>query len=47
VALRSRLVRLAKVRYRRLKKNTHRLLVTCVLANMFMARRRLLHCAAA
>ena len=35
----------AKVRYRGLKKNTHRLLVTCALANLFMARRHLLRCA--
>src|ERR1700751_3436882 len=34
----------AKLRYRGLKKNTHRLLVTCALANLFMARRRLLRC---
>jgi IS5 family transposase len=34
----------AKVRYRGLKKNTHRLLVTCALANLFIARRHLLHC---
>jgi IS5 family transposase len=27
----------AKVRYRGLKKNTQRLLVTCALANLFMA----------
>ena len=26
----------AKVRYRGLKKNTHRLLVTCALANLFI-----------
>jgi len=32
----------AKVRYRGLQKNTHRLLVTCALANLFMARRHLL-----
>jgi len=32
----------AKVRYRGLKKNTHRLLVTCALANLFIARRHLL-----
>jgi IS5 family transposase len=32
----------AKVRYRGLKKNTHRLLVACALANLFMARRHLL-----
>jgi transposase, IS5 family len=34
----------AKVRYRRLKKNTHRLLVTCALVNLFIARRNLLRC---
>jgi IS5 family transposase len=34
----------AKVRYRRLKKNTHCLLVTCALANLFMTRRHLLRC---
>ena len=34
----------AKVRYRGLKKNTHRLLVTCAPANLFMARRHLLCC---
>jgi IS5 family transposase len=34
----------AKVRYRGLKKNTHRLLVTCALANLFMVRRYLLRC---
>ena len=32
----------SKVRYRGLKKNTHRLLVTCALANLFMVRRHLL-----
>ena len=37
----------AKVRYRGLKKNTHRLLVTCALANLFMVRRHLLRCAVA
>src|SRR5947209_8581145 len=31
----------AKVRYRGLKKNTHRLLATCALANLFMVRRHL------
>lgn len=31
-----------KVRYRGLYKNTHRLLVTCALANLFLVRRRLL-----
>jgi IS5 family transposase len=34
----------AKVRYRGLKKNTHRLLVTCALANLFTVRRQLLRC---
>ena len=34
----------AKVRYRGLKKNAHRLPVTCTLANLFMARRHLLRC---
>jgi transposase, IS5 family len=32
----------AKVRYRGLKKNAHRLIVTCALANLFTARRHLL-----
>jgi IS5 family transposase len=32
----------AKVRYRGLQKNAHRLLVACALANLFMARRHLL-----
>ena len=32
----------AKVRYRGLAKNTHRLWVTCALVNLFMVRRRLL-----
>ncbi|MFZ6779693.1 transposase, partial [Undibacterium sp. Ji83W] len=32
----------AKVRYRGLQKNAHRLFVTCALANLFMARRRLM-----
>ena len=32
----------ARVRYLGLDKNTHRLFVTCVLANLFMARRHLL-----
>ncbi len=36
----------AKVRYRGLKKNAHRLLVTCALANLFIARRHLLRCQA-
>ena len=40
----------AKVRYRGLEKNAHRLFVTCALANLFMVRHRLLrsqgaHCA--
>jgi IS5 family transposase len=34
-------VRLCKVRYRGLNKNLHRLVVTCALANLFMARRHL------
>jgi IS5 family transposase len=34
----------AKVCYRGLKKNTHRLLVICALANLFIARRHLLRC---
>ena len=33
-----------KVRYRGLAKNGHRLVVTCALANLFMARRHLLRC---
>ena len=37
----------AKVRYRGLHKNTHRLLVTCALANLFIARRHLLRRSAA
>jgi len=37
----------AKVRYRGLKKNLHRLLVTSALANLYTARRHLLHCAGA
>ena len=32
-----------KVRYRGLAKNATRLFVACALANLFMARRRLLH----
>jgi IS5 family transposase len=31
----------AKVRYRGLAKNAHRLLVNCALANLFMARQHL------
>ena len=31
----------AKVRYRGLAKNTHHLLVSCALANLFVARHRL------
>ena len=34
----------AKVRYRGLAKNTHRLVVTCAVANLFIARRHLLRC---
>jgi IS5 family transposase len=37
----------AKVRYRGIAKNAHRLFVACALANLFMARRRLLRLAAA
>ena len=37
----------AKVRYRGLKKNAHRLLVACALANLFIARRHLLRCGVA
>ena len=33
-----------KVRYRGLAKNTHRLLVNCALANLFMMRQHLLRC---
>jgi hypothetical protein len=33
-----------KVRYRGLAKNAHRLVVTCALVNLFMARRHLLRC---
>jgi transposase, IS5 family len=36
-----------KVRYRGLSKNIHCLVVTCALANLFMARRHLLRCCAA
>lgn len=36
-----------KVRYKGLAKNAHRLFVTCALANLFMARRRLLRLAGA
>jgi transposase, IS5 family len=31
-----------KVRYRGLKKNAHRLFVTCALVNLFMSRKKLL-----
>ena len=34
----------AKVRYRGLKKNEHRLIVACALANLYIARRYLLRC---
>jgi len=34
----------AKVRYRGLRKNAHRLRVACALANLFIARRHLLRC---
>ena len=35
-------VRIRKVRYRGLKKNAHRLFVTCALVNLFVSRRKLL-----
>jgi transposase, IS5 family len=38
---------LAKVRYRGLRKNAHRLMITCALANLFIARRLLLRGAVA
>ena len=44
IGLIKRVFGFAKVRYRGLTKNTHRLLVTCALANLFMARRYLLRC---
>jgi IS5 family transposase len=34
----------AKVRYRGLRKNAHRLVVICALTNLFIARRHLLRC---
>jgi len=37
----------SKVCYRGLAKKTHRLVVACALANLFMARRRVLQCQAA
>jgi IS5 family transposase len=33
-----------KVRYRGIEKNAHRLIVSCALANLFIARRHLLRC---
>ena len=42
-----RLFGFAKIRYRGLMKNAHRLFVTCALANLFMVRRRLLRLAGA
>jgi len=33
----------AKVRYRDMQKNANRFFVTCALANLFMARRKLIH----
>jgi len=36
-----------KVRYRGLKKNAHRLFVTCALVNLFVSRKRLLRSAVA
>jgi transposase, IS5 family len=44
IAVIKRVFGFAKVRYRGLKKNTHLLLVTCALANLFMARRQLQRC---
>ena len=41
---RTRVFGFTKVRYRGLAKNAHRLIVTCALANLFMARRHLLRC---
>jgi IS5 family transposase len=35
-----------KVRYRGLKKNAHRLFVTCALVNLFMSRKKVLLAAA-
>jgi hypothetical protein len=34
----------AKLRYRGLKKHAHGLIVTCALANLYMARQHLLQC---
>jgi IS5 family transposase len=36
-----------KLRYRGLKKNAHRLFVTCALVNLFLGRRKLLRTATA
>jgi IS5 family transposase len=36
-----------KLRYRGLKKNAHRLFVTCALVNLFLSRRKLLLTASA
>jgi IS5 family transposase len=44
IGLIKRVFGFAKVRYRGLNKNAHRLLVICALANLFMARRHLLRC---
>jgi hypothetical protein len=44
IGVTKRVLGFAKVRYRGLNKNVHRLLVTCALANLFMARRHLLRC---
>jgi len=44
IGISKRIFGFAKVRYRGLKKNTHRLVVTCALANLFIARRHLLRC---
>jgi DDE family transposase len=39
-----RMLGFSKVRYRGLKRNAHRLIVTCALASLFTARRHLLRC---
>jgi transposase, IS5 family len=44
IAVIKRVFGFAKVRYRGLKKNAHRLVVTCALANLFIVRRHILRC---
>ena len=44
ISIIKRIFGFAKVRYRGLKKNTHPLLVTYALANLFIVRRHLLRC---